>query len=148
MWNMRHVWPLLKKSKNPEKPVKSGACLLTRLPDELLLLIFSFLHTPDLGRLAQTCKEMQYLTNDFTVWKGRDKKDAKSLVGGINFGPNNPLIPREYRNKIYSYEVCSALTGEGVQNVFDKAMMATEGGNRPKKEKRGIVARMRRVLVR
>jgi len=37
------------------------------LPNEVILLIFDYLDTPDLGRLAQTCKLFSYLAHDFSV---------------------------------------------------------------------------------
>jgi len=148
LWNMRHVSPLFKKSKDPSKPVKSGECLLTRLPDEILLLLFSYLHTPDLGKLAQTCKEMRYITNDFSVWKSRDKKEIKE---GVKFHKNNTQIPWEYRKKIYSYDMCSALTGEGVGHVLERAREAVEARRaavRKEEKKKGFRGRITAVLRR
>jgi hypothetical protein len=46
-----------------------GPCSLTDLPPEVLLHICHFLSTPDLGRLAQTCRTLRDLVDDDGVWR-------------------------------------------------------------------------------
>jgi len=154
MWAYRQVWPLLRRggksrSRNPAKPSKTGNCLLVALPDEILLLIIGYLHTPDVGMLSLTCSEMRRVAGDSTVWRGRNKNLPRFMSPILK--DNNVIIPREFKD-IYGYCVCSSVDGTGVEEVFRQAREAVDTNEqrqrREANKKRGFLGRLRnRVSV-
>eukprot|EP00079_Xenopus_tropicalis_P016717 XP_004915915.1 PREDICTED: F-box/WD repeat-containing protein 4 isoform X3 [Xenopus tropicalis] len=51
---------------------------LLHLPEEILLLLFSYLDTQALGRLAQVCRKLQHFTSKDAVWRKIAKKCLNS----------------------------------------------------------------------
>jgi small GTP-binding protein len=106
------TWNRLRGLKDPSKPLKDGSCPIDELPNEVLLIILDYLHTPDLGRLAQTSRRFRMLCNDFTLWRTRVKENA--LRHAMNL--DNPLL-KAYQDNIVSSHVCSALTFAGLNQM-------------------------------
>jgi len=114
-------------------PPNDEICFFDRLPDEVVLIIFSFLHTPDLGRIAPTNRRFYQLCDDSSLWHNR-----------IRENPGNPTIslddPRlaEYRSRLFCDHTCSAKTGEGVAQIPYLILEALDiGGGKKGKNHKG-----------
>jgi len=112
----------LKGLKDPSKPLPDNRSPISNLPNELLLHILSYVDTPDLGHVAQVCHGFRILANDFSLWKSSRNKNAGSRIimnldnPKLKF-PNNPIVG--------SY-ICSAKTGEGLENLQDTIIQAVQ----------------------
>ena len=73
----KNVLPLLKPTQSPKCPPKDGKCLFDSLPDEIVLKIFGFLNTPDIGYVSMTCRRFKILGADCFVSQHHNNKINK-----------------------------------------------------------------------
>ncbi|KAM9327223.1 F-box/WD repeat-containing protein 4 [Gastrophryne carolinensis] len=70
--------------------------LLLLLPEELLLLILSYLDRPALGRLGQVCRRLHYLTGRDSLWRGIARRCLNTgfVQTGADMVPGVPVKER------------------------------------------------------
>ncbi|KAG8435384.1 hypothetical protein GDO86_013367 [Hymenochirus boettgeri] len=60
------------------RKLQQGPEMWPNLPEEILLVIFSYLDAQALGRLAQVCRKLRHFTGKDAVWRGFAKKGLNS----------------------------------------------------------------------
>jgi len=107
-----------KKKQNVKQENEEESINWQDLPDEVFLLIFSYLDGDALRRMACVCKRWNILTDDKSLWI---KREVLKLMDGVNklMDLRNSETKKNWKS---GYVECSAVTGEGVRQVFDTAV--------------------------